>query len=438
MLEILLPFLISGVLIALNGLFVAAEFAIIGAPRTSLERRANHGHRIAAIVTRILHTPRDQDRYIATAQIGITLASLGLGMYGEHQFAHWIAGGLESLGGARWVFAHTLATILAVSILTYFHIVFGEMIPKSLALQKAEGTVLIVTVPMLWLKYLMYPLVVGLNSVGNFILRRMGVDRNEASSEQLYSSAELQLIVHESLEGGLLRRDTGQVVEELFSFGELTAGEVMIPRVRIKGLPLGASVSEMTTMVKQAPHARYPVYSNSLDEIVGMVHAKIVLGLVEQDRPLTEEALVPLRYLPETTHLDTVFTSIRETGSQMIVVMDEHGGTAGIVTMEDVFEELIGQIDEEHNAPQVLGWQTDGRFRADGADRLEEVGEAFELELTHEEVDTVSGLILMRLDRPPVVGDEVTYSGLVFEVATVEGHGVREAFISREESDHEE
>jgi CBS domain containing-hemolysin-like protein len=429
--DYLIPILVTIGLIILNGLFVAAEFAIIGVPRTSIERRAARGDKIAGLVHSVLRNPRNQDRYIATAQLGITFASLGLGMYGEHHLAHWLANLFDNFGAAQWIFAHTLASILAVIILTYFHIVLGEMIPKSLALQHAERTAVWVSPPMLWIKYSIYPLVLALNGTGNLILKLVGIDRQRGSSEQLHSPEELRLIVSESLEGGLIQSEAGQVVKELFDFPELTASEVMVPRVRIIGIPMGTSPEGLKEFMSQTPHTRYPVFKENLDNIVGMVHAKDILRLVQSGEALGDPALMPLPYLPETVHLDAVLRALHEAKSQMVVVMDEYGGTAGLITTEDLFEELIGEIDEEPTSDfETANWQDTGLLCVDGTSRLDEVGELLNLAIEHEEVITVSGLILMLLGRPPEVGDQVTYEGLRFKVTAIEGHGVKECLVS--------
>jgi CBS domain containing-hemolysin-like protein len=333
----LVPILVTIGLIVLNGLFVAAEFAIIGVPKTSIERRASRGDRIARMVRSVLRNPRNQDRYIATAQLGITFASLGLGMYGEHHIAQWLVNAFNVFGDSSWIFAHTLASVLAVILLTYFHIVLGEMIPKSLALQHAERTALWVSPPMLWIKYLVFPLVLALNGTGNALLKLVGIDRQRGSSEQFHSPEELRLIVSESLEGGLIQPEAGQVVKELFNFSEMTAGEVMVPRVRIVGIPLGTEPERLKEIVNQAPHTRYPVYKENIDHVVGMVHTKDILRIVQAEETLGEAELKPLQYVPETAHLDAVLKALQETGSQMVVVMDEHGGTAGLITTEDPF-----------------------------------------------------------------------------------------------------
>lgn len=421
--DILVPILVIMVLVLLNGLFVAAEFAIVGVPRASIERMASGGDRRARQAWRIIHDPRRLDRFIATAQLGITLASLGLGMYGEHALAGWIAAGLEPTGISAWIATHVAASILSVGILTYIHIVIGEMVPKSLALMSADRTVLWITPPMLWIQYAMWPMVVGLNAIGNGVMRLMGV-RRELDAGQLHTSAEIAYLVRESEEGGLLRAEAGRVLRDLFEFGELTAGMVMVPRVRVKGLPVGAAATDVSARIRASQHTRYPVYEGDLDHILGMIHIKDLFPILREGRPLTRADVRPLPYLPETAELDTVLATMRREQAQMAVVMDEHGGTAGVVTLEDLFEEVVGDIDDGGSDVPDLAWSAPGILQVSGTARLDEVGEMFDVTLEHEDVDTVSGLVLALLDRPPVVGDEVACSVIRFTVTEVDGHGV--------------
>lgn len=426
--SVALPLAIIAGLILLNAIFVAAEFAFVGAPRTSIERRARQGERGALRVHAILRDPRNQDRYLATAQIGITATSLGLGMYGEHVVAAWLTVPFEAFGAGQFVAAHAVATVIAVALLTYLHIVLGEMVPKSLALQGAEKAALRLVPVMLWLRVPLFPLVVTLNAIGNGLLRLLGVQRQRGSVEQYHSPEELQYIVRESLEGGKLGRESGHVVQELLEFSDLTAGEVMVPRVRIEGIRLGATNGELASLLTASPHTRYPVYREDLDDVLGILHVKDVLRLALNGEAVTEADVRSVPYLPETAHLDVVLTAMRREHTQLAIVLDEHGGTAGLLTVEDLFEEVVGEIHEGIEEPE--SWVDDeGRLHVTGTVRVEEVGEFYDSVVEHEEVDTVSGLVLMLLDRPPEVGDVVTYNGVAFEVAKVEGHGVAEALV---------
>ncbi len=328
-------FLIITALILLNGIFVAAEFAIVGAPRASIDARAARGNRLAKAVQVVLRDPTKQDRYIATAQLGITVASLGLGMYGEHVLADWIYQQIAGAGAPAWLVSHGLASVIAIAILTYFHIVVGEMIPKSLALQQAETMALWITPPMLWIKTLVFPLVVGLNEIGNALLRLFGINRQAQNVEQYYTPEELQLVVQESEERGAIRAESGQMLQVLFDFANLTAAEVMVPRVRITGLPLGSTPDRIRELLGRTPHTRYPVVEHDLDHIVGMIHIKDLLRLLLRNEPIGQPHARPLPLVPETAPLDSVLATMRRERTQMVVVLDEHGGTAGIVTLED-------------------------------------------------------------------------------------------------------
>jgi CBS domain containing-hemolysin-like protein len=425
----MIAFLIITALILLNALFVAAEFAIVGAPKTSIDKRAADGNKLARVVQSVLRNPQKQDRYIATAQLGITVASLGLGMYGEHVLADGIYHYLGGSGGPAFLVSHTFASVAAVAILTYFHIVVGEMVPKSLALQRAETLALWITPPMLWTKNILYPFVVGLNGLGNLTLRLMGVQRKVVHAEQYYSAEELSLIVQESGELGALRTDSSQVLQELFEFGDLTADQVMVPRVRITGIALGASTDEIREVLGSSPHTRYPVFEHDLDHIVGMIHIKDVLRLLLNNESLAAEHARPLPLMPETAELDDVLDTMRRERTQMVVVLDEHGGTAGIVTLEDLFEEVVGEIAESPTDLPPYYRDASGRLRVPGTMRVDEVGQQFHLDLEHEEVDSVSGLVLTLLGRTPVLGDRVRYERLEFEVTAVKGHGVDECAV---------
>jgi CBS domain containing-hemolysin-like protein len=423
-------FLIITALIVLNGVFVAAEFAIVGAPRAAIDRRAAEGNALARVVQSVLRNASKQDRYIATAQLGITVASLGLGMYGEHVMAEMIYSALGGSGLPPWVVSHALASVLAVGVLTYFHIVVGEMVPKSLALQYAEHMVLWITPPMLWTKNLLFPIVYALNGIGNLILKAFGVNRQVTHSEQYYTPEELQLVVQESEELGVLRAESSEMLQELFEFGDLTAGQVMVPRVRIVGIPIDAEAEVLRELLPTSPHTRYPVYQNDLDQIVGMVHIKDLMRLLSRGETLRDVRARPLPLVPETAPLDAVLTTMRREKTQMAVVIDEHGGTSGIVTLDDLFQEVVGEIEEgPASAPQVYR-DAEGRLRVPGTMRIDELGQQFDLELEHQDVDSVSGLVLTLLGRPPRPGDRVRYDRLQFDVTAVKGRGVDECAVT--------
>jgi CBS domain containing-hemolysin-like protein len=415
------------IFVLVNGVFVAAEFALLAAPRPALEHSAGKGDRFARRVLEVLHSPSRQDRYIATAQLGITLASLGLGMYGEHRLAEILepfVGRIPAIGGAA------LASAIALAGLTLAHIVFGEMVPKGLALQRPVAVGRITAWPMQLTLITLYPFVTLSSAIARMCLRLVGIERRHNVREHVYTPEELQLIVEESEEGGALRAESGRLLRELFEFGDLTAGQAMVPRVRIAGIPLGAGPDAIRTIVAEHRHTRYAVYDTDLDHIVGMIHVKDLLRKLLQNEPVTAADVRRIPVVPETSTLDDVLTMMQQANTHMTVVIDEHGGTAGLVSLEDVFEEVVGEIDEGTAAQPPISRNADGSIRAAGTVRLDELGQFLDLDLEHEDVDSLSGLVLERLGRPPIAGDVVVYSRLQLEVTSTSGRGVKEVRVT--------
>jgi CBS domain containing-hemolysin-like protein len=416
-------------LVLVNGLFVAAEFAIVATPPTSIDRLAQRGSRTARHVSRILHEPRLQDRYIATAQLGISAASLALGMYGEKKVATWIANLIGENALPTWLAAHAVGSAIAVITLTYLHIVLGEMVPKAVALIRAERTVLWVSPIIGAFELIGYPVVIALNGIGNGLLRILGVSRRREGHEHYLTTKELKYIVRESEESGLIRTESADVLERLFEFGRLTAREVMVPRVKIVGIEVGTSLEELVALLEATPHTRYPVFAHDLDHIVGTVHIKDLLPRVRSGKTLhpTDVRMIP--FVPQSTPLNKVLESMRQRRAQMVVVMDEHGGTAGIITIEDLFSEIVGDIDDWR--PRAREIEEHGQaLEVAGTARVQEVGEYLGRNLRHDEVDTISGLVLALLERPPRVSDVVEYDGVRFEVLAIEGHGVTKCRVT--------
>lgn len=424
----MIPALIITGLIALNGLFVAAEFAIIGSSRAEVERRARAGDRMAKLVRKVLRDAREQDRYIATAQLGITSASLALGMYGEHMLAEWLLHRFEPIGPIPWLGAHAVASVVAVAFLTYLHVVLGEMVPKSLALQSPGRVATAIALPMRALEFALYPLVAALNGIGNGLLRLFGIERTAHGDESYRTADELSFIVAESRAGGLLAREPARIIQELLEFADLTAGEVMVPRTRVLALRLGSDRDTVGAAVRSQTHTRYPVYDDDLDHVVGVVHVKELLAELRSGGRLEREHVRDVPFLPATETLDRVLATLRRNRAQLAVVMDEHGGTAGILTLEDLFEEVVGDIADSGETPAIRT-DPEGRMIVAGTVRLEELGEALDLVLEHEEVDTVSGLVLAVLGRPPMVGDRIEHEGVTLVVSAVRGRGVQEATV---------
>jgi CBS domain containing-hemolysin-like protein len=304
------------------------------------------------------------------------------------------------------------------------------MVPKALALQRPHRTVLYVSPVIRAIERVLLPLVVSLNAFGNGLLSLAGIRRQEVEGERYHTPEELQFIVQESQEGGLLRGESGQILRDLFEFGDRTAGEAMVPRVLLVGIPVGAEPDELRAIVRNQAHTRYPVYSGDLDHIVGSLHIKEVLRHLISNQPVTARAARALPYVPGPTPVDEVLAAMRRYRAQMAVVMDQHGGTAGLVTMEDLFEEVIGDIEEGRGRAAIVR-EADGSVRVRGTVRLDEVAKSLDWPLEHPNVTTMSGLVLLRLGRPALLGDVVTWNQVRVEVTKVAGRGVAEALLTR-------
>lgn len=427
--DVFIPLAIISVLILLNGLFVAAEFSLIAAPPTRMAQRAEEGSADASRVLSILRNPPAQNRYLATAQIGITVVSLGLGMYGEHAIAEWLLDPLEHYTSLAEPLAHTIATVTSVAILTYFHVVLGEMVAKSLALTYAEHMALIVSLPMRVLEGLLSPVIFVLNGLGNLVTRLIGVPPAE-SHARLLSPQELEYIVGESFEGGLIEPAEQLFIENIFDLKERTVGQAMTPRTRIVGISVDESEDAVLALVCDARHSRYPIYERSLDQIIGVLHIKdLARYRLNPDsrfdlREFAQRRPVP--YVPDTVTLDEMLARFRQERVSMAIVVDEFGGTAGLLTLEDLVEEVVGEIQDEFDEETAPFEQLDTHtLRVHGALLLDELNQHFDLDLAHPEVNTVGGLIMTELGRIPETGDEVEVEGIVLSVEEVEGMAVQ-------------
>lgn len=429
--EVLFPLAVIAVLILLNGVFVAAEFAIVTAPRTRLAQMAAGGSRLARNVLSVQRDPLRQNRYITTAQIGITVVSLGLGMYGEHVVAEWLFHPLESLGALAEPAAHTLATVLAVVALTYLHVVIGEMVPKTLALQSPEPTALALDRPMGLMEKLFSPVVFVLNGLGNVVVRALGIPP-VAQGERLFSPEELELIVEESFEGGLLAPSEQLLIENIFDLRERTVGQVMTPRTRVVGIPLGASPTDAMELLCEMRKTRYPLFDGSLDRVIGILHAKdLIRQFVRNPEELDLRALArPAVFLPEALSLEKVLIRFRAERLQMAIAMDEFGGMAGLVTLEDLVEEVVGEIQDEFDHEiEPIEELDDRRLRVRGDLILDELDQLYDLALIYPEADTVGGLVMSELGRIPIPEDRVEFGGVTFQVESVEGMAVQTVIV---------
>ena len=409
-------------LIALNALCVCSEFALISAPRATLDQQPASLRFFASRVHDVITNPVKQDRYVATSQVGITIASLGLGMFGEHAIAQLLVHLAHSMQlELPPAVVHSASGIAAIGGLTYMHIVFGEMIPKALALKFSVYAAMAVILPMTLALFIAYPIVRTLNAISNAVLSLFGMRRGTVSFEG-YTVDEIELLVKDSEAAGFLDPHTKDVVRELVDFSRLSAHDIMIPRTHIHALPMGAETQELRECVAASLHTRYPVYQETLDEIVGYIHVKDVLYLLNAREPLSEKYLHKVPFVPETTSLDGVFATIKQQGIQMVVIIDEFGGTSGILTLADLFSEVI-TADPVVDASDAIG-QEPGESVITGMTRVDTLNQMFDVHISHEHVSTVNGIIQEKLQRAAQVGDIVEIEDLRFEVLSVEHHAV--------------
>lgn len=429
--ELLFPFLVIVILILLNGLFVAAEFAIIGVRRSRMEQLAEDGNLTAAWVRRVLADSRKTDRWIATAQLGITLASLGLGMYGEPVIAHLIEGPLHDWFGLEGAIVHSISFLFALSVITYLHVVIGEMVPKSLALQRPEGTVLSLTGPMRLIQRLFSIPVTFLNRIGLLLLRLLRIP-TPGEGSRLYTADEIELIVAESAEGGLLQSFQEQLVANIFDFSERRVGQVMTHRTAITALPITASEADLRELVASSRFSRVPVYQTDIDDIVGVLHVKAFIRQQLSGAPFDLRALLQdVPFVPETLPVVEVLTRLKRQRLHMAIVMDEHGGTSGLVTLEDLIEEVVGEVRDEFDSEEEppLTRVAPGHIVARGTLLLDELKEVVTIGQHAHDVHTVGGLVIAELGRRPLQGDEVSFGALTMRVEVVEGLAVRRVSI---------
>jgi CBS domain containing-hemolysin-like protein len=432
MIEYLIPISIITILILLNGLFVAAEFAIVTAPKPRIEKRAREGSLAASRILNQLNDPNMQNRYITTAQVGITIVSLGLGMYGEHVLAEWLLVPLSSLGDLADSTSHTIATVLSVGLLTYFHVVIGEMIPKSLALQSAETTALKLSRSMLFAEKLFYPFVILLINLGNWFTRIIGIPPRESGS-RLFTPDELEFIVEESYESGLLEPSDQLFIENILDLEERTAEQIMTPRNKIEVIPVTAEIQAVMKIICGTSKTRYPVYGESLDQIIGIIHIKdIARFLVHKvsDKLNLQEYIRPTIYVPEHYPLDELLIRFRSENHQIAIVLDEFGGTAGIVTLEDLIEEVVGEIQDEFDEVIFPIEELSGNvLRVRGEVILKELEQHYDLAWGIPETNTIGGFVMFLLGRIPHPKDTLTYDGVKIVVEAVEGLGIKSVLL---------
>jgi CBS domain containing-hemolysin-like protein len=421
--SVLVSFLLIAILVLVNGLFVAAEFAIIGVRPTRVEQLAARGNQAARWVQGILDDRRKTDHYIATAQLGITLASLGLGMYAEPAIAHLIEDPLHEWFGLEGTLVHTISFVLALALITYLHVVVGEMVPKSLALQNAEGTVLTLANPMRLVGKLFSIPVTLLNRIGLATLTLLRIPPPGEHS-RLYSLDELELLVSESYAEGLLEDHEQELVSRLLAFAGERVEEVMTPRPMMTAIPADIDERDLLALYSDTPYSRLPVYRDTVDDVIGVLHLKDLVRQQLAEDPFELRALLrPVAFVPVTLPVKTLLSQFQRQRQQIAVVLDEYGGTQGLVTLEDILEEVVGEVRDEFDVDEKepLTLVKPGHLVVQGIVQLVDVEAYVSLGQPEHDVQTVGGLVWALLGRRPEVGDDVTLGDVILRVDAMAG-----------------
>jgi CBS domain containing-hemolysin-like protein len=411
------------VLVLANAFFVAAEFSLVGARRSRLEELIQRGERKATLALRAVQSLA---RYISATQLGITLTSLGLGWVGEPRLAHLIEGAFASLPETVRPFAtHFVAAAIAFTIISLLHIILGELVPKAVAIIYPENVAMWTVVPLMAFVWVMTVPILFLNKTSNALLNILGINP-PGESERLHSPDEIRILVEQSQEGGSLGAQDAKLLEGVFEFGERTAQEVMTPRTRMVALEADSTVQRAAAVIATAGRSRYPVYADTLDDIVGVVHAKAILVAYREDpNRLLKDVVRPPLFVPGTRKVEDVLGDMKRQRTHLALVLDEYGGTAGLVTMEDLLEEIVGDIEDEYDPTERPSAEPDGAAHLDGglplADLLDKAG----IEIEDENYTTLGGYLFGRLGRLPKIGDQVAVADRLFEITEMEGRRVK-------------
>lgn len=398
-------------LMAVNGFFVAGEFALVKIRATRINQLAEEGNKTAKVIqAQLAHL----DRYIAATQLGITLASLALGWIGEPSLAHLFDPLFAWIGGpAAEALTHTFAVIISFSIITAGQIILGELVPKSIALQRPERTMFFVSRPLQLFARLFHPFIILMNHVGNAVVRLLGF-RTDAEHANVHSVEELEMLVVQSREGGAIDEQEEELLHHIFDFGEKMVQQVMVPRTEIVGVPISASQEQVLTLFTNEKYTRLPAYDGTIENVVGLIHLKDVFTHAQMPTASfnLKSLLRPVLYVTETTTIEKLLTQMRSKRIHLAIVLDEYGATAGMVTLEDIVEEIVGEVQDEFDTreqgirPEVEQLPN-GTVSVDGLMTLSSFADHFDIKLPLSSAHTVGGYIFERLDRLPKVGDAI-------------------------------
>lgn len=434
-------------MIFFNALYVAAEFATVSSRRTRISQLAGQGNRMAQLLLPIMQDSKKLDTYVATCQIGITISSLVLGAYGQSVIAQLLVEpfarlltlleptlasiGVESTTGWAEPAAASIAVTLVLVAITILQVIMGELFPKSVAIQYPESVALAVTVPMRITQFIIkYTGLIALfNGSGTLLLRLLGQSQKEKNGHA-HSPEEIELLVTESHEQDLLSDEERRLLRNTFRLRDLTAKQVMLHRTRLIAAPLESTVKELMGISLAAGFSRIPLYKESIDDIVGFVHVKDLFRLHNLNSEDISSILREVVFIPETMPVSDLWKRLNSRRKYLAVVFDEYGGTVGLITFEDLIEEIFGELqDEFDNETALIAKDKDGRIYLRADLLVSDVNEYLELQLPEENADTLGGLVFSELGRLPAVGDKVTFGDIIIRVEAMSDPGVSEVSL---------
>jgi len=421
-------------LVFANGFFVAAEFSLVSVRRTRIAELVARGETSAEAVQKAIERP---DQVIAATQLGITLASLGLGWLGEPALAHLLTPIIDLVPSAiQSGISHSLSAALAFIIITFLHVVVGELAPKSIALQDPERTSLVVAEPTLFTERIFKPAIWALNGTGNALLRLINV-QPASGHELVHSVEELKMLVTASAEGGVVEAEESEMLHAVFDFGGLIVRQVMIPRTEVLAVEADTSLQDIIQLTSQSNYTKFPVFEDNLDLIVGIVHVKDLLSALQdpecENCTARSFAREPI-FVPETISVNALLRQFRDNRQHIAIVLDEYGGTAGLVTLEDLLEEIVGEVSDPFDVtiPEIQA-QPDGSVLIEGLTLIEVVNQQLGLDLQDPHYDTVAGYVLGKLSRIPRLHDVIESDGVRMRVEEMDGLRIAKLSLDRVE-----
>lgn len=428
---IFINILIIILLLFANAFFVASEFALVSVRQTRIQQLANEGNKTANIAVQALKT---LDRYIAATQLGITIASIGLGWVGEATLAKLLHPIFDIFPFISSSFAsHSVATIIAFILITFMHVVIGELMPKSIALQYPEKTTLFVTKPLVTVANILQPFIFILNGFGNFMLKLINISPAQ-NSHSVHTEEELDMIIDESFKSGVLNETENFLLKNSLKFTDLTAKQVMIPRCNVIFLPIDIDSENYAKIVLENQYTRYPVYSENPDNIIGILHVKDLYScqLKNQKIEIKDVLRKPVMVL-ETVTTDILLAEFKKNKTEIAIVIDEFGGVSGIVTMEDILEEVFGSVQDEFDEDELeIKVIDENKFIVNGLNRIEEFSEYFNIKIEDDsDVDTIGGLVQKLLCRLAKINDEVYIENLKLKVIEMKTRRIKKLLVEK-------